>query len=153
MHLGVCSFLERPADGTEFASGALPLHVTVLGNFRIDSQWATILDLVRDAAARLPIESHVGGDERFGPHGEWRVTVMEPIAALNELHDGLVAAVTSRGAVLDDPHFAGDGYRAHVTWPGGIRPALDSLLTLESLSVIDLEPDGDAHLRRVVATV
>jgi hypothetical protein len=81
------------------------------------------------------------------------VTVTEPSVSLTELHNELLDQARRIGAVLDSPEYAGDGYRAHVTWPGDVRPALAAVLTLASLSIVELEPDGDMQLRRITATV
>ena len=151
MRLAVCSFLE-PADTTVFASAALPLHVTVLGNFILDADFDEFASIVTAAARMLPITVHLGTDEVFGANGEYQVTVTEPSVSLTELHNELLDRARRVGAVLDNPEYGGDGYRAHVTWPGNVRPALAAVLTLASLSIVELEPDGDTQLRRVMAT-
>jgi hypothetical protein len=65
----------------------------------------------------------------------------------------LVAVLTDIGAVFDDPEFIGDGYRAHVTKTRAAQSAPGEVLTLTQVAIVDMEPEGDGRLRRVVWAV
>ena len=78
------------------------------------------------------------------------MSVVEPARALSDLHERLVAALTEIGAVFDDPEFIGAGYRAHVTKTRAAQSRPGDVLTLTQAAIVDMEPEGDRRLRRVV---
>ena len=137
--------------GEGFSLSDWPLHVTVAPTFVV----AVDLDAVIAAIAPVlrpqpPLRERVGHDEGFGRSGKIGVSVVVPSRGLGDLHVRLVAALTAIGAVFDDPEFIGAGYRAHVTKTRRAQSAPGDVLTLGQAAIVDMEPEGDGRLRRVV---
>jgi hypothetical protein len=153
VRLAVCSFVERPAVGTSYEAGKLPLHVTVLGNFTLEADHEVIGSIVRHAERMLPIDIQAASDERFGPDGEFRVTVAQPSAALNVLHHELLASAQRVGAIFDNPDFNGDGFRAHLTWLDALRPRVDMRTEAGDSEYCRSRTGGDGQLRRITETI
>jgi hypothetical protein len=152
----VCSFVERQDDGAAFAAGALPLHVTVVGRFSVAAAPDAVLGVLRDVAEDLPCPLRLGTDGLDGSP-DVPVLVIEDAAAAHALHDRLLTELRQLGAVVDTPRAAGPDWV-----PSGdgaargdelARFAADGALTIGTLSLVELEPDGDADRRRVLATV
>ncbi|MET3806044.1 hypothetical protein ABIB25_003053 [Nakamurella sp. UYEF19] len=172
MRLVVVLPLRRLEVGEAFALRDWPLHVTVAPTFVLDgpardagSDDGCMLDsAVLDSAVLEMVSAAIegplvecpslrllaAGDEGFGRSGAIPVTVVEPSVELDALHHLLVAALSDLGARFDDPEFTGSGYRAHVTVRQGRRVDTGDVLEPTQAVIVDMEPQGDARLRRVV---
>jgi hypothetical protein len=131
--------------GDEFARGTIPLHVTVLPNVRVpEAGVKEFHDVVAKIASVTPSIA-IAGDhlERFGTNGQVTVTVLAPIPELVALHQDLLAAAQSAGAISTDPQYSGDGYRAHTSHTpfSALAPGETALLT----SIVLLERRQDSH--------
>jgi 2'-5' RNA ligase len=153
LHLAVCSFLEPQAEGGEFAASAIPLHVTLLGNFRIDGELPDVVRAIRASAGLPPVEAVTAEPARFGAAADIPVTLVKPTAELHALHEALLDAVQGLGAIVDEPQYTGAGFRPHITWASGEPVESEQRYPLRTLSVVDLAPDGNDHQRRVIATI
>jgi 2'-5' RNA ligase len=152
LHLAVCSFLEPQAEGTEFAASAIPVHVTLLGNFRVECELPDVVRAIRASAGRLPVEAVTAEPARFGAAADIPVTLVGPTPELLAMHEALLDALHRLGAIADEPQYTGAGFRPHITWAGGTPVEPEQRYLLESVSVVDLAPGGNDHERRVVAT-
>jgi 2'-5' RNA ligase len=152
MRFAVCAFLDDVALDAEFDAGALPLHVTLLGNATIGAeqgQLEAVLEAV--AAGYPPFEAEGGDDALFGPDGDVEVTLVEDDGSLLRAHLELLGMLRPLGLRPDAPAYAGRGFRPHVTVVDGDRIDRGEAFELDALALIDLEPDGDATRRRVAA--
>ncbi len=142
----------RPLEaGDGFALRDWPLHVTVAPTFVVALDLATVVGAISPLLESQPaLTVRAGPDEGFGPSLDIPVTVIEPSAELTALHARLIAALRGVGAEFDDPEFIGDGYRAHVTVRRADRLCPGDSVELAQATIVDMAPQGDARLRRVV---
>lgn len=137
--------------GDGFSLSDWPLHVTVAPTFVVAVDLAVVVAAITPVLAPQPaLRERVGQDEGFGRSGKIEVSVVVPSRQLADLHTRLLAALTDIGAVFDDPEFIGNGYRAHVTKTRAAQASPGDVLTLAQAAIVDMEPEGDGRLRRVV---
>ena len=140
--------------GTGFAVEDWPLHVTIVGNFRSRSSEAELAAVLSTTARQWrPIDVIVGGEERFGPMHDIRVSIRADPEPLSSRHDALLSALEREcGLALDVPEYSRSGYRPHVTVTRTARAVEGEKLTLGQLVLVDMSPPGNGDLRVVVAT-
>ena len=142
----------RPlAVGDSFALRDWPLHLTVVPTFVIDADLATVWSAIAPLLAPVPaLTVRAGHDEGFGRSAGRPVTLIEPTAAVLDLHRSLLAALLALGARFDEPDFTGSGYRPHVTVKGTSRVRQGHQLTLRQAAIVDMAPASDQRGRAVV---
>jgi 2'-5' RNA ligase len=150
--LAVCSFLELQPEDATFRASEIPLHVTIVGTFAFDSGTDAVVAAMGSVTHRLPVTARAGGDDLFGPNRDVPVTVVTDFGGIRDLHNALFDELRPLGCELEEPLFARHGFRPHITWVPGSQVEPGQVITLDSLSLIDLRPDGDPALRRVVGT-
>lgn len=137
--------------GDAFTLQSWPLHLTVAPTFVIDGGLPTVLAAVTPLLVHQPPLDVVAGQEYgFGRAGRFPVTLIEPTVELNRLHTQLVAALLAAGAEFDHPEFTGDGYRPHVTIKGEPGVRAGDRLTLRQAAIVDMAPEGEQRVRKVV---
>lgn len=145
--------LELLHDGDGFSLRDWPLHLTVAPTFTGVALAAVVPAITPVLFTQRPFRLRVGPDEGFGHSQRIPVSVVEPSAELMDLHVALLDALRTAGANFDDPEFVGNGYRAHVTVTRNARVKQGDQLTLHQAAVVDMAPEGDQRLRRVVWTM
>jgi hypothetical protein len=153
------AFVEPVAAGAVFLRTDWPLHITLV---RFDAGARDGADPAEGAAAladgpavaALGAELAVGEDAAFGRNGSVPVSLVEPHPALQALHEELVRAVEAvHGRVLTPRHTL-TGYRPHVSHHGAgpdtrrLRPG--DAVVLDRIALVDMAPDGDRTIRRVL---
>jgi 2'-5' RNA ligase len=143
--------LEPLEVGDGFSVTAWPLHVTVVQNFTTDRSPEDVGAALQQAiSSAAPILATVGEDALFGAGANVRVALVVPTPALDHLHRALHARIAALGARFDDPQFAGDGYRPHVTVTKRARAMAGDILLLSSIALVDMQPVGERSRRLVV---
>jgi 2'-5' RNA ligase superfamily len=146
------AFVEPVADGLFFPRSEWPLHITLV---RFDVGTDVLADRMAAlaaplAAAALGAGLTVGEDAGFGRNGSVPVNLIQPQPDLQALHEQLVHAVDSlRGKVLTPAHTM-SGYRPHVSHHGDKRLNPGDTLVLDRIALVDMAPDGDRTVRRVL---
>jgi hypothetical protein len=146
------AFVEPVADGLVFPRSEWPLHITLV---RFDVGTDVLADRMAAlaaplAAAALGAGLTVGEDAGFGRNGSVPVNLIQPQPDLQALHEQLVHAVDSlRGKVLTPAHTM-SGYRPHVSHHGDKRLNPGDTLVLDRIALVDMAPDGDRTVRRVL---
>ena len=137
--------------GDGFSLSDWPLHVTVAPTFVVAVDLTAVIAAIGPLLTRQPgLRVRVGQDEGFGRSGKIPVSVVEPSHELNDLHARLVAVLLDVGAVFDDPEYVGSGYRAHITKTRSAQACPGDEPLLRQATIVDMEPEGDLRLRRVV---
>jgi 2'-5' RNA ligase len=131
-----------------FSATAWPLHVTIVSNFTTDATVERIGTELSTNATAMDVE--VGGEAMFGPRENVPVSLVRHSEPLATLHRALVARLRSLDVVFDNPNFIDAGYRPHVTATRHASASDGDRLRLTQLTLVDMEPHGDAGLRRVV---
>lgn len=156
LRFAVVAFLDEVALDAEFARDELPLHVTLLGASSTEADLDQVVTAVETAyASHGPFVGHGGDDELVGPDGDVEVTLIVDDGDLVDAHRELVVELRELGVRVDDPQFVGRGYRPHVVVATAGedragRVERGERLELRAIAVLDLAPDGDAALVRIV---
>lgn len=127
--------LQPLVTGARFSFRDWPLHVTVVQVFEA-SITQSIERMSRFEYPAFTVTA--GDDEGFGPSGGIPVTVLEPSPQLSALHVSLTDAL--QPLELENPEFAGENYRAHVTIKQHGRVRSGDRIHLSQLALVDLTP-------------
>jgi hypothetical protein len=146
------AFVEPVADGLFFPRSEWPLHITLV---RFDVGTDVLADRMAAlaaplAAAALGAGLTVGEDAGFGRNGSVPVNLIQPQPDLQALHEQLVNAVDSVGGKVLTPAHTMSGYRPHVSHHGDKRLNPGDTLVLDRIALVDMAPDGDRTVRRVL---
>lgn len=166
-NLIVVAFLEPVTEGMEFPRDAWPLHITlvkfdvveqlpaddggadaVLSGDTLAAQVAGLMDA--PARAALGSTVTVGGEAGFGRGGSVPVSLIEPSAPLQTLHEALVAAVEAMHGRIATPGYTMAGFRPHVSHRGEKAPRAGGQLVVDRIALVDMAPDGGHATRRVL---
>jgi 2'-5' RNA ligase superfamily len=140
--------------GDGFSLSDWPLHVTVAPTFVVTVDLSAVAAAITPVVgSQRPLRVRVGQDEGFGRSGRIPVSVIEPTPELSDLHGRLVSVLSEIDAAFDDPEFIGPHYRAHVTKTRVAQSHPGDEMTLTQAAIVDMEPEGDKRLRRVVWAV
>lgn len=166
-NLIVVAFLEPVTEGMEFPRDAWPLHITLV-KFDVVEQLpaddggadavlsgdtlATQVAGLMDAPARAALGSTVtvGGEAGFGRGGSVQVSLIEPSAPLQALHEALVAAVEALHGRVATPGYTMAAFRPHVSHRGEKAPRAGEQMSLDRIALVDMAPDGGHATRRVL---
>jgi len=154
-NLILVAFTEPVTAGMEFPRTDWPLHITLL-RFDIEpSATEDVADLVAElaeprVAASLGTELTVGLDAGFGHQGSVPVSLVEPDAGLQGLHEALHAAVAVLGGRVATPHYVLEHYRPHISHHDGKQPRPGDAVKLDRIALVDMAPNGNHTIRRVL---
>lgn len=148
-------YLASPlSDGYEFPMSEWPLHVTLADVFAIDGDSKKLLpDFVAKFSLHLPIKTKVVGDEWFGDDKSVHVKLLDKTLAFQALHEEVLTVLARHNVKPNNPEYARAGYRPHSTVQKNSRFNMGNSITIDSLSLIDMFPGGDATRRRVLGTI
>jgi 2'-5' RNA ligase len=151
-NLILVAFVEPVAEGLVFPRTDWPLHITLV-RFDVDSdvlagQVAELADPY--ATAALGASLTVGEDAVFGRNGSVPVSLIQPQPDLQTLHELLVGAVARLDGKVLTPAHTLSGYRPHVSHHGDKRLNPGDAVVLDRMALVDMAPDGDRTVRRVL---
>ena len=92
----------------------------------------------------------VGGEAGFGRGGSVPVSLIEPNAPLQTLHEALVGVVEALPGRIATPGYTMAGFRPHVSHRGEKAPRAGGQLVLDQIALVDMAPDGGHATRRVL---
>jgi len=164
------AFVEPVAEGQVFPRTDWPLHITLV---RFDAGSQDSADVAEriaglaDAAATTALGAGltVGKDAGFGRNGSVPVNLVQPHPALQELHEQLVQVVADAGGRILTPHHTLTGYRPHVSHQAATNQASTNptsavteakrlhpgdAVVLDRIALVDMAPDGDHTIRRIL---
>jgi len=158
------TFVEPVVEGQVFPRTEWPLHITMVRfDLKFDAGTPAGADVAErvaglaDDAATTALGSGltVGKDAAFGRNGSVPVNLVQPHPALQELHERLVQVVADAGGKVLTPHHTLTGYRPHVshqTGAGGDAKRLhpSDAVVLDRVALVDMAPDGDHTIRRIL---
>ena len=148
------TFIGHVKEGFEYVPNEAPLHVTIVDVFATPLTAEQLLNqLVNLIKLYEPVMTIAQQDAQFGPDKQTLVTLLEMKPELIALHKGLVTSLRATGAVYNDPHYIEDGFVAHVTAIGGSKILAGDKVAIGELSLIDMFPDQNGYLRKVIKTI
>ncbi|VXB86530.1 conserved hypothetical protein [Arthrobacter sp. 9AX] len=161
------AFVEPVSEGAVFPRTDWPLHITLvrfdvgtpagadarpaLSGSASDAVTEQVAALAAPhAEAALGARLTVGSDAGFGRNASVPVSLIEPQPDLQNLHGQLVGAVGSLGGKILTPAHTLSGYRPHVSHHGDKRLNPGNAVVLDRIALVDMAPDGDRTVRRVL---
>ncbi|RYF29002.1 MAG: hypothetical protein EOO17_03240 [Chloroflexi bacterium] len=143
-------FIEPLEIGVQFHMSEWPLHTTLADVFAIDPQGA---DFERLLASKFigypPVRTAATADSILGTT---RVVLLDKTKELLNLHDNVINLLEQNGAVFNTPEFNKEGFIPHSTIQNSERLDIGQKVIIDSLSLIDMFPDGDWQQRKVLFT-
>lgn len=150
----IVQFLDNVKPRFEFAGTNWPLHLTMVANFAVTARSDEIVANLKKIVSSQPCFTVTAGpDELFGANKDVLVTTMIMNDKIINLHNNMVAMLQKMDAVFDEPGYNKQGFRAHVTAQLSHRVDVGDDITINSLSLVDMFPNGDIGRRRVIETV
>ena len=143
----VVSFLVPTEIGQTFHDDQWPVHVTIADVFAAPIVPEQILMAI--AAEFHPILAAVLSETVLGATPVMLVEKTDPLLALHEV---LIDALEVAGVVFNVPEFTRAGFLPHTTIQRHGRVNEGDILTLGSLSLIDMFPGGDWQQRTIIST-
>lgn len=150
----IVQFFEEIEEGHVYSSNNWPLHSTVVDTFAL--QWSTdeivakLTDVLRHHATA---NSEAGDDRFFGDNGQVQVVLLGRTESLIKLHLDVLATLEDGEIALNDPQFARDGFLPHATVQKHARLNKGDKVRFTALSIIDMFPNEDPYMRKVLKTI
>ncbi|UKA50071.1 2'-5' RNA ligase family protein [Arthrobacter sp. FW305-123] len=149
------AFTEPVEQGLVFSRSDWPLHITLL-RFDVGADLsADVADVLADLA-EAPVKGALGtlltvGEEAgFGHMGSIPVSLIEHNPLLQGLHQEIVDAVNNIGGRIATPNYVMERYRPHISHHDGKRPKSGDVVVLDQVALVDMAPDGDHTIRRIL---
>ncbi|WP_138444746.1 2'-5' RNA ligase family protein [Sinomonas susongensis] len=137
--------------GERYAVRSWPLHITVVPVFSTEATTPMLAARMGEvASAHAAIDVVVGPGELFGPRHDTPAALIDS-AAVHVLHDALIDALAPLGPSFDSPHYAGEGFRPHITTTTRGAAEEGARLRLTQLALVDMEPGPGPGRPQVVA--
>lgn len=124
-----------------FSRNLWPVHVTVVGNFRVDKvSDASIAQQVSERAERAAAFAvRLGPRDLFGQERNIPVLLAEH-PAFQMLHDSLAREIEQLpGFAAREPNAWGEGYRPHATLGAGVEVGEGDALSIRWLTLVSLQ--------------
>lgn len=117
-----------------------PVHVTVVGNFRVDEahtiEISALLSSVANHVAAFDVK--LGPSDRFGS-GRNIPVLLASDPTFHSLHDSLAAGLRDMpGFAAVEPSFWGNGYLPHATLGPAVRVRDGDALSFRALTLVSL---------------
>jgi len=150
----IVQLLESVPEGTIYKPADWPLHTTLTDIFAIDWDEETLLQNCIQESQKLQTVSTIAvEDVWFGDEKNIQVTLLEKNEAITKLHLELVSFLEKGNVRFNVPDFVGNGFKPHVTVQKDKRLHKGDEVIINALTVIDMFPDSDPYLRKVLKTI
>ena len=150
----IIALLEDKEEGFEYASSSWPLHVTIADTFAVVRKDGDLDNKLSDLVSeKKPVTGVADHDEFFGAAQEVQVTILNMSDELVRLHYDVIGLLKGCGAVLNDPQYSEEGFRAHATVQPHARLTIGETVTLTKLAIIDMFPNEDPYQRKILKIV
>ncbi|MFE4195851.1 2'-5' RNA ligase family protein [Paenarthrobacter sp. NPDC056912] len=149
------AFTEPVAPGLVFPRSDWPLHITLL-RFDVGTQASADVEGVLSELAEAPVKGAlgtqltVGGEAGFGHLGSIPVSLIDHNPLLQGLHEEIVQAVAAVGGRIATPNYVLERYRPHISHHDGKRPRSGDVVVLDQVALVDMAPEGDHTIRRIL---
>lgn len=150
----IIQLFEDVPEGTEFSSDSWPLHATIADTFAIDWDVPTMVnELTELLGSHKPAMSVAENDMFFGDEGQVQVALLKKTDDLVKLHYDVIELLEKGGLKSNDPQFAKEGFLPHSTVQPHARLNKGDEVVFNSLSIIDMFPNEDPYLRKIIKTI
>ena len=150
----IVQFFEDIEEGYVYASNDWPLHSTVVDTFAIKWSNDEMVTKLTDALKHHATANSEASDDRFfGENGQVKAVLLSRTGSLIKLHLDVLATLESGEIALNDPQFSRDGFLPHATVQKHARLNKGDKVRFTALSIIDMFPNEDPYMRKVLKTI
>lgn len=148
----IVHFVDIGKTPVNFSASEWPLHITLLANFQVEDivSFSRRLEEYSQRHAAFTVRS--SGEALFGPQQNVRVSLIEQNKSILTTHNDLLSIATEQGSILDEPKFAGTGYRPHATIQIDNRLHDHEEIKINTFSLVDMFPSHDHTQRKIIQT-
>ena len=141
-------------NGYEYSAEDWPLHVTLADVFAIDGDPKDLINgLTKRLSSRQQVESKIVGEEWFGQDKGVHVSLLDRTEELQELHETLLKVLSNYDVKFNNPEYINEGFRPHSTIQKNERFEINDIVTLDSVTLIDMFPNEDPYRRKILSTI
>lgn len=141
------SFIEPVEVGTEFTMASWPLHMTLADIFAIEMN-SEIKQKLSELLLNQPdITLSTGDDATLGTTD---VSLINTTDELQSFHSSIVNLLELHGVKFNNPEFTKTGFIPHVTIQKSGKLTKGDKITINTISLIDMFPNGDWQQRKVL---
>jgi len=149
----IVHFIKGEPKDKEFNSSDWPLHVTLVGNFNTETPEDSLIEMLTTRVEKIePFNVRVGEEALFGPNNNILVNILDMNKEIMNLHKNLKELLDSNDTVYDSPQYLGKNYKPHATVQKVDRVHQNEIVRINSLSLVDMEPNKIKDKRRLVKT-
>ena len=149
----IVHFIKGEPKDKEFNSSDWPLHVTLVGNFNTETPEDSLIEMLTTRVEKIePFNVRVGEEALFGPNNNILVNILDVNKEIMNLHKNLKELLDSNDTVYDSPQYVGKNYKPHATVQKVDRVHQNEIVRINSLSLVDMEPNKIKDRRRLVKT-
>jgi 2'-5' RNA ligase len=146
--------LQSVQEGSEFSPSDFPLHMTLAGVFAIEFDGATLSEKLSALLAhQAPFEVTAGTEDFFGPNKDIAVMTLQRTPELMALYNTIHNELITLNAIFNTPQYEDEGYIPHSTKQKHAIVTNGESVLIDSVSIIDLFPNGDGHRRKIFKTI
>jgi 2'-5' RNA ligase len=145
----IVSFIDPVKEGLEFNRKEWPLHITIACAGAFDMPLNSeefIVKLKPLISGYSPVKTSSTSFEQFGAH---KVTILDKTKELNSLHKEVISLIESLGGSCGQPEYVLENFRPHCTVQKSGNLQLDTDVTLNSISLVDMFPNSNGLRRKV----
>jgi hypothetical protein len=99
------------------------------------------------------MSTYAVSDDLFGPNKDVLVTRLELTSDILLLHNRVVAMLEKSGAKFEYDLILKEAYRPHITVQGDKRIYVGDEIQINSVTIVDKEPNGDKNIRKVLKNI
>lgn len=149
----IVHFIKGEPKDKEFNSSDWPLHITLVGNFNTETPEDGLVEMLTTRVEKIePFNVRVGEEALFGPNNNILVNILDVNKEIMNLHKNLKELLDSNDTVYDSPQYVGKNYKPHATVQKVDRVHQNEIVRINSLSLVDMEPNKIKDRRRLVKT-
>lgn len=146
----IVHFISPIENDVQFQMSDWPLHITLADVFAVDRHDSTIDSKLTALLSEITIVKTKAMND--GTLGTAPVVLLEKTSQLQQLHSRLIELLKENGADFNNPEFTNDGFIPHSTIQKNSRLNIGEYINIDSLSIVDMLPDGNWQQRKVLAT-
>lgn len=143
-------FINPIAVGEKFSMTNWPSHITLADVFAINRAKSKLDQQLNDLLSTIPAPTTTA----ISPAtlGKTEVILLEKTTTLQALHLELVTLLENNAAVFNAPEYTRSGFLPHCTIQNSQKIDQEQKVTINTVALVDMFPEGDWRMRRVLST-
>lgn len=150
----IISLLDKVNEQETFLYSDFPLHITFAGVFKIDKPGTWLVkDLTKILEDQKQFKVVSECIDYFGPNKDIPVMKIKKTDVVMDYYRKIHSWLVVHNAIYNSPEYEGSGYIPHSTIQknNNLKPVEERLL--DSISIIDMFPEGNGYMRRIFKTI